>query len=73
MAGPMAKKPLAMASAAATDFERQMAAAREIMEKDWVALRALALGDQHPELDVEARIKVAEQQKRERDERSGQK
>ncbi len=35
------------------EFERQMAIALEIMKKDWVALRALALGDQYPDLDVE--------------------
>jgi hypothetical protein len=57
-------------SAADGDFERQMAVAREIMEKDWVALRALALGDQHPELDVTARLKIAEQEKRKRDKQS---
>ena len=47
-----------------------MAVGREIMEKDWVALRALALGDQHPELDVTARLKIAEQEKRNRDKQS---
>ncbi|HEX5257732.1 MAG TPA: hypothetical protein VFW35_02995 [Sphingomicrobium sp.] len=65
----MAKKSLAAAATAAADFERQMAVARQIMEKDWVALRALALGDQYPELDVDTRIKMAKQEKRERNER----
>jgi hypothetical protein len=46
----------------AADFERQMAIEREVMERDWVALRALALADQYPELDVETRIEMARKQ-----------
>lgn len=48
------------------EFERQMAVARRVMEEDWVVLRALALGDQHPELDVEARIQIGRKQAPER-------
>lgn len=39
-------------SASDDDFERQMAIARKIMEKDRVVLAALALGDEFPELAV---------------------
>lgn len=35
------------------DFGRQMAAARKIMDEDWLILRALALSDQHPDADHE--------------------
>ena len=45
------------------DFERQMDVARRVMDKDWIALRALALSDQHPQLDVAALLKMAEQQR----------
>ncbi|MEP6982040.1 MAG: hypothetical protein ABI853_00155 [Sphingomicrobium sp.] len=45
------------------DFERQMAIARHVMKKDWVALRALALGDQHPGVDIEALLEMARKQR----------
>lgn len=48
------------------DFERQMTAARQIMEDDWIVLRALALGDQYPEAAVEALLEMARQQARDR-------
>jgi hypothetical protein len=51
---------------APAEFERQMAAAREVMDKRWVALRALALSDQHPELDVHEVLRMAEEQARHR-------
>jgi len=66
----MARQPPPPSASNRDDFERQMAVARKIMEKDWVALRALALGDQYPDLDVATRLKMAEQQKRERDKQS---
>ena len=37
-----------------------MAIARSVMDRDWIVLSALALGDQHPELDAEALIEMAE-------------
>ena len=40
-----------------------MAIMHRVMEKDWVALCALALGDQFPALDAAARVKMAEEQK----------
>jgi hypothetical protein len=45
-----------------TDFDRQMKIARKVMEDDWLALRALALGDQYPDLDVDTRIRMAREQ-----------
>lgn len=36
-----------------------------ITEKDWVALRALALGDQYPELGIDALISLAQKQRAE--------
>ena len=44
------------------DFGRQMDIARAVMEKDWVALRTLALRDQYPETDLETLLKIAEEQ-----------
>jgi hypothetical protein len=52
------------------DFERQMAIAREIMKRDRVALCALALGDQHPELSIGALIEMAKERVRDRDKSS---
>jgi len=46
------------------DFERQMAVARQVMDKNWVVLRALALGDQYPEAEVATLIEMAEGQLR---------
>ena len=48
------------------DQRSDIAIMRQVMENRWVALRALALGDQHPELDVEAHIAMAERQRAER-------
>ena len=50
--------------ASAADFERQMAIAREVMDRDWIVLSALALGDRHPELDAEALVEMAKKQGR---------
>jgi hypothetical protein len=44
------------------DSARQMAIAREVMDDDWVVLRALALGDQHPDMDVGTLLKMARAQ-----------
>ena len=41
------------------DFGRQMAIARQVMKKDRVVLRALALGDEYPELDVAELLAIA--------------
>ena len=38
---------------------------RDIMEKDWVALRALALGDQYPELGIDELVSLAQKQRAE--------
>ena len=38
----------------------------EVMEKNWVVLRALALADQLPEADVQTLLRIAEQQAAER-------
>jgi hypothetical protein len=48
-----------------TEFDSQMAVARRVMDERWIALRALALGDQHPELDADARVALAKQQAQE--------
>ena len=48
------------------DQRSDIAIMRQVMEKRWLALRALALGDQYPELDVEALIALAERQRAER-------
>ena len=40
-----------------------MAIIGQVMEKDWVALRALALGYIFPDLDATALVKLAEEQK----------
>jgi hypothetical protein len=40
----------------------QMRLAREVMDRDWIVLRALALGDQHPDIDVETLIDLAREQ-----------
>ena len=48
------------------DHESDMAIMCQVMQKNWVVLRALALGDQYPELDVEACIAMAERQRAER-------
>lgn len=58
----MIKKPRLKPETAATEFEHQMAVARRIMHNDRVALRALALGDQYPELDVDTRVRMAREQ-----------
>ena len=50
-------------AAANADFDRDMAIARQIMDKHWVALRALALGDEFPDLNVAALLAMAEQQR----------
>ena len=36
---------------------------RRVMEKDWIALRALALGDMYPNLDPATLVKMAEEEK----------
>ena len=48
------------------DQQSDMAIMRQVMDKDWVVLRTLALGDQYPELDVEALIAMVERQRAER-------
>ena len=48
--------------AAHDNFQSDMAIMRQVMEKDWVVLRALALSDQHPELNAEALVEMAKQQ-----------
>ena len=45
------------------DFERQMEIARGVMDKDWIVLRALALGDQQPQLNSTELVKLAEQER----------
>jgi hypothetical protein len=44
------------------DFDRQTEIARKVMQDDWLALGALALGDQYPDLDVATRIRMARKQ-----------
>jgi hypothetical protein len=43
----------------------QLEIARYVMEKDWVVLRALALGDQHPDADVDTFLRMAREQRQE--------
>ena len=40
----------------------QMEVLRRVMDKDWVVLRALALADQHPDVDIEALLEMARKQ-----------
>ena len=49
--------------ATSNEFERQMAIARKVMDEDWSVLRALALGDQHPDMDANELLKIAEEQR----------
>ena len=49
---------------ASQDFDAQMKVARQVMKEERVVLRALALGDQHPEADVATLIEMAEGQLR---------
>ena len=51
-------------------FEATMRIARQVMEKDWVALRALALHDQLPEFDMAAVIAMAKEQYLAREDRA---
>ena len=46
-----------------SDLERQMTIARRVMDKDWITLRALALGDRYPHLDAAALVQMAEQER----------
>ena len=45
--------------AASPDDRDQMEAARAVAQKNWVVLRALALSDQNPDLDVSALLEMA--------------
>ena len=47
------------AEAAPVNFDRQMDVMRQVMDREWVVLRALAIGDEYPDLDVEARLEMA--------------
>ena len=49
--------------AADDDLQRDMEIMRQIMDKNWVALRALALGDEYPELAAATLIEMAQQQR----------
>jgi hypothetical protein len=40
----------------------EMRLLRKVMDKNWVALRALALGDEYPDLDVHDLLRMAEEQ-----------
>jgi hypothetical protein len=62
----MTKRSSPKSDAEASEFDRQMAIGREVMEREWVVLQALALGDQYPELDADARIQMARKQARTR-------
>jgi len=46
----------------ASDFAGETKILDQIMEDDWVVLRALALGDQFPDADVETLLRMAEEQ-----------
>jgi hypothetical protein len=48
---------------ATVESAEDMAVIRHVMENDWVALRALALGDEYPNLDVATLVKMAEEEK----------
>ncbi len=50
-------------AAAKANFDRDMAIARRIMDKNWVTLRTLALGDEFPDVDVATLLAMAEQQR----------
>jgi hypothetical protein len=51
------------AGTTADEFERQMAVARKVMDDRWIALRALASGDQYPGLDANELLKMAEEER----------
>jgi hypothetical protein len=58
----MARKRTAAGEISRAAFEQQMELAGKIMDKDRVVLRALALGDQHPDADVNTLLEIAREQ-----------
>lgn len=48
------------------DFQNDMKIMRHVMDKNWVVLRALALGDENPELNAEELVTMAELQRSKR-------